>query len=217
MTLERPYVGESFDWSNNGQAYTILERQTRRINHVENATKLELTHPFGDEVNSSNEDTPYVITGSYIPSSDPEEKALTSLFQYPLDTSLFASLDPAFAQMLGLYWNDQYANKDESYDYLLIADYAGIIQDRGVQFYPDDDALQEFIQEISEGRLDEEVDAYIVFDERVDTEKSITTPTDVRVYDVPGTSMTLSDGSVKDLHNNAGLRWSRQNLVYKNR
>lgn len=43
----------------------------------------------------------------------------------PLDLLELASLDPAFAQLLGLSWIDASAERDETYDYMLLADHGG--------------------------------------------------------------------------------------------
>src|SRR5260370_33866601 len=41
---------------------------------------------------------------------------------HPLDAVLLASLQPAIAQMAGLYWVDQKAAANTAYDYLIVAD-----------------------------------------------------------------------------------------------
>ncbi len=57
------------------------------------------------------------------PDSDAEPPRMPN--QRPLDLVLLASLHPAVAQMLGLYWVDQTAEPGVCYDYLLLADHSG--------------------------------------------------------------------------------------------
>ena len=55
--------------------------------------------------------------------NDPDAVPPASTAQSSLDLLLAASVDPAVAQMLGLYWVDDSAIEGQSYDYLLVADH----------------------------------------------------------------------------------------------
>ncbi len=51
----------------------------------------------------------------------------------PLDLLEFASLSPAYAQLLGLYWNDRSAESGRTYDYIILADQDGLFHEDGAQ------------------------------------------------------------------------------------
>src|SRR5581483_3006824 len=48
-----------------------------------------------------------------------------TLNESPYGLVMLASLNPAVAQMLGLYWNDDTADPAKTYDYLVVADDSG--------------------------------------------------------------------------------------------
>jgi hypothetical protein len=64
------------------------------------------------------------VAGSATP-PDPEVGPPTMLEQFPLQLVLFASLHPAVAQMIGLYWADKHVALNQSFDYLIVADHTG--------------------------------------------------------------------------------------------
>jgi hypothetical protein len=65
-----------------------------------------------------------LVAGSATP-PDPEVGPPTMLEQFPLQLVLFASLHPAVAQMIGLYWADKHVALNQSFDYLIVADHTG--------------------------------------------------------------------------------------------
>src|SRR5205814_7073976 len=65
------------------------------------------------------------IAGTPTP-PDPSMPAPAMPAQHPLDLVLLGSLNPAVAQMLGLYWVDQSADPAATYDYLVVADHTGV-------------------------------------------------------------------------------------------
>ncbi|MGN8106877.1 hypothetical protein ACTJLB_02680 [Paraburkholderia sp. 22098] len=58
------------------------------------------------------------------PPGSPEPPELTAM--HPLDLVLLASLNPAAAQMLGLYFIDRALHAGERFDYLVIGDWSGV-------------------------------------------------------------------------------------------
>jgi hypothetical protein len=115
--------------------------------------------------------------------------------QRPLDWMMFASIHPAVAQMLGLYWLDRTADPAQSYDYLLVADYLNRFQGR-----PEN--VLELLQVLS----NLEIDGYIVFNKRLVPAPPLAPPKDLRVYVLPG-STVRADAGLEDATNNVGLRW----------
>lgn len=122
--------------------------------------------------------------------------------QFPLDLVLLGSLDPAIAQMVGLYWADQSAPPNQPFDYLIVADHTGVGGRNPAQ-------VLEVIQ--SQGFVN--LDGFIVFGLRVAPAAPLAPPEDVRCYALPGTTVVAEDESLLDATNNAGLRWDRELLA----
>ncbi|MGH9419924.1 MAG: hypothetical protein ACRD3J_08125, partial [Thermoanaerobaculia bacterium] len=55
-----------------------------------------------------------------------------ALSMSPLDLLDLASLSPDYAQVLGLYWNDRSAERNATYDYIILADHDGRFQGDGL-------------------------------------------------------------------------------------
>lgn len=149
LTLERPFVGlvpvpfthgsigsgspgpREPGWSD----YTVFRPERFEVSSVDAANdELTLSAPYdGDEV---LEDRAHVVTavvrspqpGGTSAGADGDGKPAnrpTLPLQYPLDLLLAGSLDAAFAQLLGLYWIDDDADRNTSYDYMVVAAHAG--------------------------------------------------------------------------------------------
>jgi hypothetical protein len=137
-----------------------------------------------------------LVVGTETP-PDPEVGPPTMLEQYPLELVLFASLHPAIAQMLGLYWADRTVAAGQSYDYLIVADHTNAGQQN----------LATVINEIrTEGFVN--LDGFIVFNMRMGLAVPLAPPDDVSCYALPGTTVARLDGSLLDATNNAGLGWA---------
>jgi hypothetical protein len=121
----------------------------------------------------------------------------------PLDLLLLASLQPAVAQMLGLYWLDREVWPDGRYDYLLVADNAGVFQG-------DPHVALDML-----GGMDplglveapaEELCAYVVFGRGLEPQaEPLFPPHHVRVYALPGSGVQMTAEQAGP--GNAGLRW----------
>ncbi|PVE22765.1 hypothetical protein DC522_19145 [Microvirga sp. KLBC 81] len=127
---------------------------------------------------------------------DPDVGPPEMLQQYPLQLVLFASLHPAVAQMLGLYWADKLVQQNQPYDYLIVADHTGV---------GNRDAATVLGVIEASGFVD--LDGYIVFNKRLEPAPPFNPPSDVRAYALPGAAIGALDGSSVDGTNNAGLRW----------
>lgn len=128
-------------------------------------------------------------------SGDPFAENPKMKAESPLDTVLLAALNPAFAQMVGLYWVDETAEDNKAYDYLIVADYEG-------SFIPPhatvgDHEIQDF----------DSVDGYIVFNVKKENAPALSAPTNVRSYSLPGTGLFSGSSDPKDTGNSAGLLW----------
>jgi hypothetical protein len=119
LRLQRDYVGDS----NDSKAYTILERAAYTIASVDSSNRLTLDRNY---VGSGSDPAikAYLIGGVLQP-TEPGRASPRMPTQYPLDLVLLGTLQPAVAQMVGLYWADRTAEPDKAYDYLILADYGG--------------------------------------------------------------------------------------------
>jgi hypothetical protein len=114
----------------------------------------------------------------------------------PLDTVLLGTLQPAVAQMAGLYWVDQKVTANTAYDYLIVADSDG---SGGL----DPVKMLTLIQQSGFSA----VDGSIVFDQQAGPLLPLSAPTGLRVYALPGSSRLTASGTLQQASNNVGLRW----------
>ena len=111
--LNRILYGSPTDWD--GQAFQDLKEQLSQL--VDGGPGSQ---PMAERIWNQGED---VIGEADPPDSDTMSPKMPN--QRPLDLVLLASLHPAVAQMLGLYWVDQTAEPGVAYDYMLLADHSG--------------------------------------------------------------------------------------------
>jgi hypothetical protein len=123
--------------------------------------------------------------------------------QYPLDLILLGALQPAVAQMVGLYWVDQAAVPGVAYDYLIVGDYLGAGK-------LNVDQVLSLI--IKTGLL--HFEGYIVFNKQAAPAAPLAAPGNLKVYALPGGTRRAPDGGVVDATNNAGLTWDRGVTAY---
>lgn len=208
LELDRPYVGRGYpDWD---QAYTIYERAVSRIGRVLGPTELELDRPHDGPTHDSGRSSRIVglLTGDDGTGDGP---SITLSAQYPLETLLLASIDPAVSQLLGTYWVDTTVQTDTAYDYLIVADYSGDVWftgSRGGVFESDDQNLMnQFVSWLVDRAERDLLDAFLVPELVRGTADppSPTEPRDVRVYDLPELPSSGADGG----RHAAGVRWNR--------
>lgn len=116
--------------------------------------------------------------------------------QSPLELVLLGALDPAWAQIVGLYWIDAEAAAGVPYDYLLVADSAGVGRGSAV-------LALDHVRTKGFG----DVDAWVCFGLRKAPAPPLEPPRGVEVYALPGGTLRGRDGTLRDATNNAGLRW----------
>jgi hypothetical protein len=191
LVLDRPYTGASGDAS-----YTLIESSPYRIASFTSATQLQIDQPYQGSFTSG--------WAYFFPNQQASagEQAASMDRQYLLDYLLLSSLDPAIAQMLGLYWVDKDAaqplaftaaavNPDPfgTYDYLLVADYTNVAN-RSV------DAMLALVQT---GNWSQ-VEACITIDQHFGAAPALTPPSQPSAYVLPG--------PVVNAPGNVGLRWN---------
>lgn len=118
--------------------------------------------------------------------------------QNPLDSVLTAAIDPAAAQALGLYWTDETADPNGSYDYMVVADHGGVIPSTVKS------NTQTVLDYVSPSPTTEDVDWYATFDVSRDDAEPLTPPAEPRVVSLPGTAET---------ENTVGLRWDMDHVA----
>jgi hypothetical protein len=133
---------------------------------------------------------------------DPDEGEPPVVQQYPLDLVLSASLHPALAQMVGLYWVDNPEPSDQWFDYLIVAD-------RKAGGYGDATKVLNAIKAQDFNNLD----CYILLAQRVQPAPPLPPPENVRCYALPGSTRAAMDDSPLDATNNAGVRWDLELLA----
>ena len=129
-----------------------------------------------------------------LPAPSPQD---TQQAQSTLDMVLLATLHPAVAQMLGMYWADRTAAPGVAYDYLIVADYAGI----ATKSNPN--ALVDGLAHGVSG-----VYGWICYDLVRAAAPPLAAPSDVRAYALAGATRRLQGGGADDASNVAGLRWN---------
>ena len=136
------------------------------------------------------------IAGTPIP-PDPGVSAPNLPTQYPLDMVMLASLHPAMAQMLGLYWVDTTAIPGVAYDYLIVANYYGYSNN-----LPNDLLAGLFSNMYG-------IYGYIAYNLVFSSATPLQAPNDLRCYALEGAIRNVQGSGidVDDATNNAGLRW----------
>ncbi len=115
----------------------------------------------------------------------------------PLDLVFLASLHPAMAQMLGLYFADTSVPASVGYDYLLLADPTGVLGGSAETAL----AWLAFTADSSQ------VDATLVLGRRPTPRPPIDPPGAPRAYALPGMATRAIDGTVPETAGNVGLWW----------
>jgi hypothetical protein len=164
-----------------------------RIATVESATQLTLDRPYpGDSKTGQT----YRISARFQAST---VDAITPRMpeQSPLDMVVLGSLHPAVAQMSGLYWIDPTADPDQTYDYLIVGDNTGVAQLNPAN-------MLALIQQSGFAN----VDGSIVYNLRASKAPALTSPNQLEVYALPGSSRRIETGSSEESINNVGLRWN---------
>ena len=216
LELDRPYAGPTTTGAN----YAIFEQTSDEIADVVSGSELELATPFpGPDDSTARE---YVIEcpleadvgSSAQAQTGSTPSAPTASLQYPLETVLLGALDPALAQVLGLYWIDASAEIGASYDYLVVADYDG----RVGQIVAETETFHPITSELLGSGTGFPADGYILFDRRIDQRMPLHAHEELDAYALPGTVPDVRGGNVHGHEssgasigpNNAGLIWEQE-------
>lgn len=210
LELDRPYVGPQAARSTGGSGYTTYERAVTRIERVHSTTELELAHTYSGVDDTS--DRSYRILGAMGDGDQPTGGGSVRLpVQYPYELLSVGSIDPALSQLLGMYWIDDTVETGREYDYLLVADFTGIvhlfIDAWGITGDDNDVAtFQRFVRGLVAAAEYDYADAFLVSElVKGDTDPSPpSAPKGVQVYDLPESTAT---GTNRDRYA-AGLTWA---------
>ncbi|MEO6943805.1 MAG: hypothetical protein ABI053_03745, partial [Lacisediminihabitans sp.] len=187
LALNRVVYGPPSDWA--GAPFNSVHERLDRL-------VVGGPPPGGDPMAARSEP----VLGS--PTPPPEVGgAITQQRQRPLELLLLGSLQPAIAQMLGLYWWDKSAVPGEHYDYLLIADHDGSLGGSAA-------TALDWIENVWNFAVN---DGFVAFDRVVGAAAPLDPPTDLRAFALPGATVAPdSGGAPLDATNNAGLTWDRK-------
>ncbi|HXD67688.1 MAG TPA: hypothetical protein VNV17_23885 [Solirubrobacteraceae bacterium] len=134
------------------------------------------------------------VPGTAVPPDTVDAPTMPSQQTYGL--VMLGSLNPAVAQMLGLYWVDATADPATAYDYLIVADSQGVGQlDVNV-----------VLGLVGQGDWSQ-LDGHIVYNLRKVAAPALDPPTELQAYALPGTTVAQQGGGLADWSNNAGLTW----------
>lgn len=191
LKLDVPYRGEPVS----NKSYTITDKMTYTISSVDSSNQLTLESAY---VGSRNhlKHYKYKIISKLSPTERGRNKPQIPDY-YPLDMVLLGALNPAVAQMLGLYWVDQKADHNVAYDYLILADHKGVLG-------KDSTLALTYLKKKEPFR---DVDGYIVFNQEIKKATPLAEPTNPRVYALPGRFNAAQEKESLDAPNIAGLRW----------
>jgi hypothetical protein len=138
-----------------------------------------------------------------IPAGSASGGALPTLAgMHPLDLVLLASVHPAAAQLLGLYWADETAKSGERYDYLVIGDWSGAAGTDAMK------VLSQWLADAA-GYL-----GYIVHDKGPGPVPALAEPTGLRAYSLPGPPVMPAANPTDPPQAVAGLVGLRWDIPY---
>jgi hypothetical protein len=115
----------------------------------------------------------------------------------PLDQIFLASLQPAFAQMLGLYFVDASVASGIGYDYILLADPTGVLGGNAAGAL----AWLAFTANMTQ------VDAVLVSNVKTTIRLPVAPPAEARAYALPGAAARKIDGTLPQVAGSVGLWW----------
>ena len=197
IAKDSPVVqGTGTSWASHlaGLDFQLEDEETvYTISSVQSANSLTLERPYaGESVTARAYRVGARLQSSVTGAVTPRMPA-----QSPLDMILLGTLNPAIAQMSGLYWIDRTADPAETYDYLIVGDYHGV-----AQLNPDN--MLALIQQSGFSN----VDGSIVYNLRMAQAPALPSPEKLEVYALPGSTRRNEIGAVEEAVNNAGLRWN---------
>jgi len=182
--LGRVFYGPAADWA--GGPFAELHDM---------ATALVQGGPAAGAMDASGRASP-PIAGAGAP-GEPKTPSLPSL--HPLDLIMLGAVHRPIAELLGLSWTDQEARPGERWDYLVVADHAGVSS--GDPF--------SLLKHLAANGFDAGTDGWIVFGQEVAPRPSFPAPASVVAQALPGGPMRTSTGGLAMVAGSAGLTWPR--------
>lgn len=181
--------GANTGWDESLEGLYLKLEGSERFYKIQNVNSedqiLDLATDYQSTDGTDATDVSYVISAS--PPTMPP--------QHPLETILFSSLNPAIAQMVGLYWIDHEVDENEEYDYLIVADHDGTFHDD-----------QEILFDLIKNENLDAIDGYILFKKKMATAQTLSPPENLTAFALPGTT-TKVEGDVVDQSYAAALTW----------
>ncbi len=189
LTLDRTYQGGSAS----NLTYRIYDSAGYTIAQVLSPTELEIARPYAGQ---SAAFQAYLLTAGYQSTADDADTGASMRRHYPLDSLLMSAINPAIAQMLGLYWIDETANPGVAYDYMLVADYTGVA---GLE-------PATALGLVQEQRFDD-IEVSVIFERYTDVIAPLAAPDGVEVYALPTSPVSINHTCA------TGLRWDSGRTV----
>lgn len=208
LELDRPYDGPTVTASTGGRVYTTFDRTVSTIKQVVDATTLEIAAPHAGPDDSSGRS--YRILGGPTDTDATSGGSVRFPAQYPYELLSVGSIDPAMSQLLGQYWVDDTVDTGRSYDYLLVADFTGIV-DMLADYWNldagDTSDFREFVEDLVIVAEYDLVDAFLLpgLVKEASDPPLPAAPSGVRAYDLPESTAA---GTSSDRYA-AGLTWDR--------
>ena len=124
---------------------------------------------------------------------------------HPLDMVTLGALHPPLAQMIGLYFVDETADPASTYDYMVVADHAGVAKGKA----------EHLLDRIINNGFPGGVDAWICFALRAEPQPPLTPPSDLRAHALPGGTVRPGAPGTAPLNiaGSVGLTWPAANLA----
>lgn len=134
------------------------------------------------------------------PAGEPKTPTLPSL--HPLDLVLLGAMHRPIAELLGLSWTDRGVRPGEIWDYMVVADHAGVSGgDPG-----------RLLQHLASAGFNAGTDAWIAFQQEVAPRAPFAAPSAVVAQALPGGPMRTGAGAVAMVAGSVGLDWPRAAL-----
>ncbi|MEM8994895.1 MAG: hypothetical protein AAGF23_08890, partial [Acidobacteriota bacterium] len=185
-----------------GDALSIAEQRIRYDDPARSLAEFDRLHGTLEELVAGGPGGPPMHEReNAVPPEDPGPTAPDVQRQRPLDLTLLASLHPAAAQLLGLYWIDEHVQPGERWDYLVLADHDGSLGGDAAGALAWLGSSPSFTT----------VDGWIAFGLRAGATPALEAPGGARAFVLPGAQVASSgEGDPVDAAGNVGLRWDRR-------
>lgn len=201
LAIDRVNYGDPNKWldSDSPGAPTHVERLYELLSN------MVMQGPAGTPMHS--------VSNQFVEDSEPNPGAPESLrmpSQKPMNLIQLGALDPAVAQMTGLYFVDESAEREQAYDYIILADHTGIFKSI-LEEIGTENGFSSYLKNLRNNINTNNLDGWICFNRQLKPIGKLDAPEELEAYALPG--MTVRDeltGLIKnsDKRNSAGLTWN---------